>query len=106
MAEFRRASEDFKKQWEKEVELEDFAKTEDSSSHSLVDASLSRNHSLHAVPSEDEIEAISSSGPSEQSASEVTAPEIREVEPAAIANAPVNENEYVPREPARKRDWL
>ena len=105
MAEFRRASEDFKRQWEKEVELEEFDKAESSSSHSIFDATVSRDHSLQAAQPEDKSDT-SSFGPSEQIASEAPVPEIKEVEPSTMATIPVNENEYTSHEPARKRDWL
>jgi sec-independent protein translocase protein TatB len=106
MSEFKRASEEFKQQWEKEVDLSETEEKKNKSELSLVEAedqynknTISRTTSFAALTGETQEEM-----PSDLTANEIAAPEIKEVEPATIPTAIQSE---IPSErKTSKRDWL
>ena len=101
LAEFRKASEDFKRTWEREVALET-TETKPEVDHtilprdnSIIETTVERGQAIHGSIAEGE-----SSEPLQSS-----------LEPASIASVPDNApvatpNESAPLEPTRKRDWL
>lgn len=91
LAEFRKASEDFKRTWEREVAIETAPAEPDPNQsilprdNSIADTTVGRSQSYNAFPEE-----VSLANPE-------TTPE-----PAATRN----QGEPAPIEPAPKRDWL
>jgi TatA/E family protein of Tat protein translocase len=91
LAEFRKASEDFKRTWEREVALETTPAEPDSNQsilprdNSIIDTTVGRNQAYNAFPEEG------------LSANPETTPE-----PASTRKP----TEPAQLEPARKRDWL
>lgn len=107
VSEFKRASEEFKQQWEKEVDLSETEEKKTKTELSLVEAEdhYNQNAISRATPfaaltgeTQEEIEH------SDLTANEIASPEIKEVEPAAIPNA--IQNEIPPERKTSKRDWL
>jgi Tat protein translocase TatB subunit len=92
LAEFRKASEDFKRTWEREVALETAPTEPDPNQsilppdNSIIDTTVGRSQAYNAFPEE---------GPSAN-------PETTS-EPASTTQNPT---EPAPLEPAPKRDWL
>jgi hypothetical protein len=113
MAEFKRASEDFKQQWEKEVDLAE-AKEKLKNELSLVEAedtytekTISRTTPFAALAGDTETSHPLDTSTAEQSelitSDTIAAPDVREVETAAISAT--NMNETTPQKTS-KRDWL
>jgi Tat protein translocase TatB subunit len=103
LAEFRKASEDFKRTWEREVALETTPEAEDRSilgrDNSVIETTVERGQAIHDANIE------------EQSTAQVAGPR----EPASINGATsgisdsasaATTNESAQFEPTRKRDWL
>jgi Tat protein translocase TatB subunit len=98
--EFRRASEDFKRTWEREVHLEDVDKgSEAPFGNSILDQANERLRAAREAAALD-------SNPSEPAASVVT-PSVTAVDPSLVqprATKALPESE--PAEPSSKHDWL
>lgn len=100
LAEFRKASEDFKRTWEREVALETTQSDPESNrsilpDNSIIETTVERSQAIHSAT----IVAAS------------TAEVDRSPEPAAITGTtsdsiPAATNESARLEPMRKRDWL
>ena len=99
LAEFRKASDDFKQTWEREVALETTeAKPEADHSilprdNSIIETTIERGRALHDTPV-----VAESSGEAQNSLQPVAGAPER----ASVTTA----NESAPLEPTRKRDWL
>ncbi len=101
LSEFRRASEDFKRTWEREVNLEDHDKEKDwPTPNAILDKATERIRAAREA-------AAADSNPAEPAAS-VIAPSVTPVDPALVqpretkllpANAPADQ-------PTSKHDWL
>ena len=100
LAEFRKASEDFKRTWEREVALETTESKPEVDhailprDNSIIETTVERSQAIHGSIAEGESSGAQSS-----------------LEPASITSAPDNAsvttaNESAPLEPTRKRDWL
>lgn len=102
LAEFRRASEDFKRTWEREVNLENFDKgVEPSADNSILDKAADR---IRAVR---EAAALDSGSP--ESIPSALAPSVTPVDPALVQprEAKPQATEPATAEPATsKHDWL
>jgi sec-independent protein translocase protein TatB len=100
LAEFRKASEDFKRTWEREVALETTQPEPESNrsilpDNSIIETTVERSQAIHSAT----IVGESAAGVD------------RSPEPAAITgatsdSAPAAPNESARLEPMRKRDWL
>lgn len=106
MAEFKRASEDFKQQWEKEVDSFETAKESIKSELSLVEAedkynekSVSRQSSFGELAGETQTASSYPYEALEPAATKIATPEIKEVEPAIKDEPPQPQK-------TSKRDWL
>lgn len=97
LAEFRRASDDFKRTWEREVNLENIEKgVEPKEENSILDRAAERIRAAREVAAFDT-----------DAAPVVTAPSITPVDPALVQPHEPNRPETVPAEPATsKHDWL
>lgn len=91
LSEFKRASEDFKRTWEREVELETFAKEVEETKAAI----LADDSSILPTGAE-RADAVEVAAEAEEA--QPTAPE------AAVANDPANTK--APDSLSRKRDWL
>ena len=99
LAEFRKASEDFKRTWEREAALETETKPEVDHAilprdNSIIETTVERGQAIHAAIAGEETSGMQST-----------------LEPASITNASENKsvttaNESATLEPTRKRDWL
>jgi len=102
LAEFRRASEDFKRTWEREVNLENFDKgVEPSADNSILDKAADRIRAAR------EAAALDSGSP--ESIPSAIAPSVTPVDPALIQprEAKPQATEPAAAEPATsKHDWL
>ncbi len=101
LAEFRRASEDFKRTWEREVNLENFEKgVEPTEGNSILDKATERIRAAR------EAAALESGGVS--ATAETIAPSITPVDPALVQPRQPNPlPESAPAEqPGGKHDWL
>jgi len=109
ISDFKRTSEDFKQQWEKEVDLAD-AKEKLKNELSLVSAEDDYNQqTIHRATPFAALAGESDESSVEPTANDIATPTIREVEPETIQTAPVSANETAPTPPPRKtskRDWL
>jgi sec-independent protein translocase protein TatB len=127
LADFKRASEDFKQTWEREVEME-FAdqsasveRALESAQASILDETVGRGSgpqmesmsqiALTADDSTDELPADSITPSLTQAMDPALAPTITSAEPAEIEPASSTEEEPIEAppaiaQPARKRDWL
>jgi Tat protein translocase TatB subunit len=91
LAEFRKASEDFKRTWEREVSLETVQAEPDPNQsilprdNSISDTTVGRSQAYNALPQEEAVANLESTP-----------------EPASIQNS----TEPAQPEPAPKRDWL
>lgn len=119
MSEFKRASEEFKQQWEKEVELVESAEKSIKSELSLVEDDDDYNYKENTISrtthtgaltnvSETEVSSFESSfETSESIATEIALPEIKEAEQeASMPNETANESETSSAQKTSKRDWL
>jgi len=101
LAEFRRASEDFKRTWEREVNLENIEKgVEPQDENSILDKAAERIRAAR------EVAAFDSSSP-ESTASEIT-PSVTPVDPSLVqprGTSSPSETASVERAPG-KHDWL
>lgn len=101
LSEFRRASEDFKRTWEREVNLEDHEKEPDwPSPNSILDKATERIRAAREAAAID-------SNPAEPTAS-VIAPSVTPVDPALVQpreTKPLPENAPADQ-PTSKHDWL
>jgi sec-independent protein translocase protein TatB len=107
VAEFKRASEEFKQQWEKEVDMAEFEEKKNKTELSLVEAedqynqnTISRPTPFAALTGETQEEIA----PSDLTTNEITSPEIKEFEPATISTA--IQSETPAERKTSKRDWL
>jgi sec-independent protein translocase protein TatB len=101
LAEFRRASEDFKRTWEREANLEDFEKgAEPDATSSIIDKATEKIRAAR------EAAALDSAGVS--ATAETIAPSITPVDPAIVQSREANFSaEPVPPEnPHGKHEWL
>jgi Tat protein translocase TatB subunit len=102
LAEFRRASEDFKRTWEREVNLENFDKgVEPSADNSILDKAADRIRAAR------EVAAFDSGSP--ESIPSAIAPSVTPVDPSLVQPREVKpqSTESVAAEPATsKHDWL
>ncbi len=101
LTEFRRASEDFKRTWEREVNLEDVDKgIEPYSDNSILDRATERIRAAREA-------ATTDSNPSERVASVIT-PSITPVDPSLVQPRESNPlPETAPADqPTSKHDWL
>jgi TatA/E family protein of Tat protein translocase len=103
LANFKRASEDFKQTWEKEVARESAIK------EALIgEAMLSEDHSILGEPrdrSQAVFEASESSATNHAVASSTTSPVVVD-DPAITSTTPAAPAETIEVSPSRKRDWL
>lgn len=117
MSEFKRASEEFKQQWEKEVELVESAEksikselslVEDDDDYDYKEKTISRTTHTGALTngSETEVSSFESSLETSEITTEISAPEIKEVEPASMPEETANESETSSAQKTSKRDWL
>jgi sec-independent protein translocase protein TatB len=101
LAEFRRASEDFKRTWEREVNVENFEKgVEPDATSSIIDKATEKIRAAR------EAAALDSAGVS--ATAETIAPSITPVDPALVQSRESNlQAEPVPPEsPHGKHEWL
>ena len=102
LAEFRKASDDFKRTWEREVNLENFDKgVEPSADHSILDKAADRIRAAR------EAAALDSGSP--ESIPSAIAPSVTPVDPSLIQprEATPQATEPAAAEPATsKHDWL
>jgi TatA/E family protein of Tat protein translocase len=98
LAEFRKASEDFKRTWEREVAFEEAnmeaRKSQDNDDNSILNSdtqSPANEKMIEAVPV---AEAVERQAPS------------KSIEPSGSAEAQETSNEKIQSEPTRKQDWL
>jgi len=102
LAEFRRASEDFKRTWEREVNLENFDKgVEPSEDNSILDKAAERIRAAR------EVAAFDSGSP--ESIPSALAPSVTPVDPSLVQprEAKPQSTEPAAAEPATsKHDWL
>jgi TatA/E family protein of Tat protein translocase len=101
LAEFRRASEDFKRTWEREVNLENFEKgVEPDAASSIIDKATEKIRAAR------EAAALDSAGVS--ATAETIAPSITPVDPALVqpreSNFPAET--VLPENPHGKHEWL
>lgn len=101
LSEFRRASEDFKRTWEREVNLEDHDKETDwPTPNAILDKATERIRAAREAAAID-------SNPAEPAAS-VIAPSVTPVDPALVQpreTSPLSENAPADQPPS-KHDWL
>ena len=98
IAEFRKASEDFKRTWEREVAFEE-ANMEARKSHDNDDNSI-LNSDTQSSANEKMIEAMPVAEAVERQAPS------KFMEPSESAEAQETSNEKIQPEPTRKQDWL
>ena len=101
LAEFRRASEDFKRTWEREVNLENFEKgIEPDEGNSIIDKATEKIRAAR------EAAALESAGVS--ASAETIAPSITPVDPALVQpREPATASDPMPEEQgSRKHEWL
>ena len=98
LAEFRKASEDFKRTWEREVAFEEAnmeaRKSQYNDDNSILDSDTqgpANEKLIEAVPV---AEAVERQAPS------------KSIEPSRSAEAQETSNEKIQSEPTRKQDWL
>ena len=98
LAEFRKASEDFKRTWEREVAFEEAnmeaRKSENIDDNSILDSETqgpANEQLIEAVPV---AEAVERQAPS------------KSIEPSRSAEAQETSNKKIQSEPTRKQDWL
>jgi sec-independent protein translocase protein TatB len=98
LAEFRKASEDFKRTWEREVAFEEAnmeaRKSENIDDNSILDSETqgpANEQLIQAVPV---AEAVERQAPS------------KSIEPSRSAEAQETSNKKIQSEPTRKQDWL
>ena len=98
LAEFRKASEDFKRTWEREVALEEAnmeaRKSQNIDDNSILDSETqgpANEQLIEAVPV---AEAVERQAPS------------KSIEPSRSAEAQETSNKKIQSEPTRKQDWL
>ena len=101
LSEFRRASEDFKRTWEREVNLDNLEKGVDTSSeNSILDKATERIRAAReAAAAENHSPEISSA----------IAPSVTPIDPALVqprSNAPENAEAQPANPPLAKHDWL
>ena len=104
LAEFRKASDDFKRTWEREVALET-AKLDFENETTMLPAEQSTAYVEHAIPSEPlaepaEPELVDARGNGPEPLSQATEPLTPSAEPLSAAT------ESAAPEPLRKQDWL
>jgi TatA/E family protein of Tat protein translocase len=101
LAEFRRASEDFKRTWEREVNLENFDKgVDDDPATSFIDKATEKIRAAR------EAAALDSAGVS--ATAETIAPSISPIDPALVQprEANVSSTAQPPENPHGKHEWL
>jgi Tat protein translocase TatB subunit len=101
LSEFRRASEDFKRTWEREVNLENFEKgMEPSEANSILDKATERIRAAR------EAAALDSAGVS--ASGETIAPSVTPVDPSLVQprETPVTPEPEPARQPGGKHEWL
>ena len=103
LADFRKASEDFKRTWEREVALETTPEAEDRSilggDNSVIETTVERGQGIHDAIIEEQSTA-QVGGPREPASINGAASGISDSASAATTN------ESAHFEPTRKRDWL
>ena len=104
LAEFRKASEDFKRTWEREVALETTPSEEEADrsilrrDNSIIETTVERGQAIHAAAIEAESTALGGGSPEPVS--------IDGAASGSSVSAPAATNESAQSEPTRKRDWL
>jgi TatA/E family protein of Tat protein translocase len=100
LSEFRRASDDFKSTWSREVNLENFEKGIEPQENSMLDRATERIRAAREA-------AASDADPSEEPASPI-APSITPVDPSLVQpRDPKSETDAAQSElPTGKQDWL
>ncbi len=105
ISEFKRTSEEFKQQWEKEVDLAE-TKEKLKNEFSLVEAEDDYNqNTIHRTTPFAALAGESEESVLEPSTNEIATPEIKEVEPSQVQTVPISQNEASQRKTS-KRDWL
>lgn len=105
IAEFRKASDDFKRTWEREVAMENvLSERSDNPDSKLEDNSIMNPNVHHQELQEPAIAAVGA----EQVIARQTNPnsELDAIEPAIKPSAATIENEPIQPQPPRKQDWL
>jgi len=100
LSEFRRASDDFKRTWTREVNLENFEKGNEPQENSLLDKATERIRAAR--------EAAASDADSPAAAASAIAPSITPVDPLLVQPRETkSETDAAPSElPTGKQDWL
>lgn len=100
LSEFRRASDDFKRTWAREVNLENFEKRVEPQENSIIDRATERIRAAR--------EAAASDGDSPEAAAAAIAPSITPVDPALVQPRETkSQTDVTPSEqPTSKHDWL
>ena len=103
LAEFRKASEDFKRTWEREVALETTSEAENRSilgrDNSIIETTVERGQAIHDASIEEQ-SAAQVGGPPEPASINGATSDISDSTSAATTNKSAQ------FEPTRKRDWL
>jgi TatA/E family protein of Tat protein translocase len=100
LSEFRRASDDFKRTWAREVNLENFEKGSEPQENSILDRATERIRAAREAAAND-------AGSSEAAASAI-APSIRAVDPSLVQPRETNSQLETTstEQPTSKHDWL
>jgi Tat protein translocase TatB subunit len=100
LSEFRRASDDFKRTWAREVNLEDFEKGIEPQENSILDQATDRIRAAR--------EAAARDSDAPETAASAIAPSITPVDPSLVQpRDPKSQTDAAPSEqPTSKHDWL